>query len=153
MRARRTKILPVDDSQFLRLATERALARAGYDVFMATDGELALELAREKKPDVILLDMLLPKGTGPRPVEGVEEGSGDCRERGGGVHRAVAEKRGSSVAGWSVRLSGKIGIGSGQRVRFVSGGAGGDREEAQPASSGARKMTERQAPGYYFRSA
>ena len=59
-----TKILLVDDSKFLRLATERALARAGYDVSTAPDGANALEIAREKKPDVILLDMLLPKMTG-----------------------------------------------------------------------------------------
>jgi CheY-like chemotaxis protein len=60
-----TKILLVDDSKFLRLATERALARAGYEVSTASDGEHALEVAREKKPDVILLDMLLPKMAGP----------------------------------------------------------------------------------------
>ena len=60
-----TKILLVDDSKFLRLATERALARAGYDVSTATDGPNALEIPRDKKPDVILLDMLLPKMTGP----------------------------------------------------------------------------------------
>ncbi|MGA7753876.1 MAG: response regulator [Candidatus Sulfotelmatobacter sp.] len=59
-----TKILLVDDSKFLRLATERALARAGYEVLTATDGEHALEVARAKRPDVILLDMLLPKMTG-----------------------------------------------------------------------------------------
>jgi two-component system, OmpR family, phosphate regulon response regulator PhoB len=63
--ARMTKILLVDDSKFLRLATERALARAGYEVSTATDGENALQIARGKKPDVILLDMLLPKMTGP----------------------------------------------------------------------------------------
>jgi two-component system cell cycle response regulator len=59
-----TKILLVDDSKFLRLATERALTRAGYEVSTATDGVHALELAREKGPDLILLDMLLPKMTG-----------------------------------------------------------------------------------------
>lgn len=58
-----TKILLVDDSKFLRLATERALARA-YEVSTAMDGEHALKIAREQKPDVILLDMLLPKMTG-----------------------------------------------------------------------------------------
>ena len=63
--ARMTKILLVDDSKFLRLATERALARAGYEVSTAMDGANALEIAREKKPDLILLDMLLPKMTGP----------------------------------------------------------------------------------------
>ena len=60
-----TKILVVDDSKFLRLATERALLRAGYQVSTAIDGEAALKIAREEKPDVILLDMLLPKITGP----------------------------------------------------------------------------------------
>jgi CheY-like chemotaxis protein len=60
-----TKILLVDDSKFLRLATERALSRAGYEVSTAIDGDHALAMAREKKPDVILLDMLLPKMAGP----------------------------------------------------------------------------------------
>ncbi|MGA8620860.1 MAG: response regulator [Candidatus Sulfotelmatobacter sp.] len=60
-----TKILLVEDSKFLRLATERALARAGYEVSSAGDGDGALSLAREKLPDLILLDMLLPKMSGP----------------------------------------------------------------------------------------
>lgn len=59
------KILLVEDSKFLRLATERALARAGYEVSCAVDGEEASLLAREKMPDLILLDMLLPKLSGP----------------------------------------------------------------------------------------
>ncbi len=68
-----TKILLVDDSKFLRLATERALARAGYDVRSATDGENALKLAQETKPDVILLDMLLPKMTGPDVLKALKK--------------------------------------------------------------------------------
>jgi CheY-like chemotaxis protein len=68
-----TKILLVDDSKFLRIATERALARAGYEVSTATDGEHALELARQKKPDVILLDMLLPKMTGPDVLKALKK--------------------------------------------------------------------------------
>ena len=60
-----TKILLVDDSKFLRLATERALTRAGYQVSTAIDGEDALKIAREQNPDLILLDMLLPKMAGP----------------------------------------------------------------------------------------
>jgi CheY-like chemotaxis protein len=59
-----TKILLVEDSKFLRLATERALARAGYQMSSAVDGVEALELARQKSPDLILLDMLLPKMSG-----------------------------------------------------------------------------------------
>ena len=68
-----TKILLVDDSKFLRLATERALARAGYDVSTAPDGANALEIARKKKPDVILLDMLLPKMTGPDVLKALKQ--------------------------------------------------------------------------------
>jgi len=59
------KILLVDDSKFFRLSTERALARAGYSVISVADGEEALQAAREKLPDLILLDMLLPKMSGP----------------------------------------------------------------------------------------
>jgi CheY-like chemotaxis protein len=58
-------ILLVEDSRFLRLANERALVRAGYRVVTAADGEEALRLARESVPDLILLDMLLPKVGGP----------------------------------------------------------------------------------------
>jgi len=63
-RSRMTKILLVEDSKFLRLASERALTRAGYEVFGAMDGDEALLLAREKMPDLVLLDMLLPKMSG-----------------------------------------------------------------------------------------
>jgi CheY-like chemotaxis protein len=68
-----TKILLVDDSKFLRLATERALARAGYEVSTAVDGENALQMAREKRPDLILLDMLLPKMTGPDVLKALKK--------------------------------------------------------------------------------
>ena len=63
-KTRMTKILVVEDSKFLRLATERALARAGYDVITAADGEEAVKKARENLPHLILLDLLLPKVTG-----------------------------------------------------------------------------------------
>jgi CheY-like chemotaxis protein len=68
-----TKILLVDDSKFLRLATERALARAGYDVTAATGGETGLRIAHEKMPDLILLDMLLPKMTGPDVLKALKK--------------------------------------------------------------------------------
>jgi len=67
------KILLVEDSKFLRLATERALARAGYEMSSATDGEEALRAARAKPPDLILLDMLLPKMSGPEVLKALKE--------------------------------------------------------------------------------
>ncbi len=69
------KILLAEDSKFLRLATERALARAGYEVCSAADGEEALRLAREKLPDLILLDMLLPKMSGPDVLAALQKES------------------------------------------------------------------------------
>ena len=71
-----TKILLVDDSKFLRMATERALARAGYVVSTAGDGAKAIELARNDKPDVILLDMLLPGMTGPDVLKALKKDAG-----------------------------------------------------------------------------
>ena len=62
--AKPIKILLVEDSKFVRIATERALARAGYEIFSAGDGDEAVVLARQKQPDLILLDMLLPKRSG-----------------------------------------------------------------------------------------
>jgi len=59
------KVLIVDDSRFLRTANERALVRAGHVVITAGDGEEGLRLAQESKPDLVVLDMLLPKLSGP----------------------------------------------------------------------------------------
>jgi len=53
-------ILLVEDSRFLRLANERVLMKAGYNVVTAGDGEEALRIAYDTIPDLILLDMLLP---------------------------------------------------------------------------------------------
>lgn len=57
----RTTILLVEDSRFLRIANERALVKAGYEVVSVADGETALLTARERRPNLILLDMMLPK--------------------------------------------------------------------------------------------
>jgi DNA-binding response OmpR family regulator len=58
------KILIVDDSRLLRTTTERTFLRAGYEVITASDGEEGLRLALESKPDLVVLDMMLPKLSG-----------------------------------------------------------------------------------------
>ena len=55
-------ILIVDDSRFLRMTNERALTRVGHNVICASDGEEGLRLALERKPDLVVLDMLLGLG-------------------------------------------------------------------------------------------
>jgi CheY-like chemotaxis protein len=66
-------ILLVDDSKFQRLANERALAKAGFQVLTAGDGEQALEIAASTIPDLIVLDMLLPKLTGPEVLKALRK--------------------------------------------------------------------------------
>jgi len=65
-------ILLVEDSKFLRIASERALTKAGYSVVSTDDGEQALQLARDKHPDLILLDMLLPRLGGPEVLRALK---------------------------------------------------------------------------------
>lgn len=56
--------LLVDDARLERKINEWNLSQAGYEVICSSDGEEGLRLAREKKPDVILLDWMLPKLSG-----------------------------------------------------------------------------------------
>jgi adenylate cyclase len=65
MATRTLNILIVEDSRFLRMASERALIKVGHQVISAADGEDGLRLAREGTPDLIVLDMMLPKLSGP----------------------------------------------------------------------------------------
>lgn len=49
----------------MRLDNQKVLVSAGYEVICAEDGEAALKMAKEQQPDLILLDMILPKMSGP----------------------------------------------------------------------------------------
>ena len=55
------RILLVEDDRFLRKAAEVRLKRAGLTVLTAGDGVEALVLARAQAPDLILLDLIMPK--------------------------------------------------------------------------------------------
>jgi len=54
-------ILVIDDNLSLQIAFTKILTSAGYHIGTASDGEEGLRLARESIPDLIVLDMLLPK--------------------------------------------------------------------------------------------
>jgi DNA-binding NarL/FixJ family response regulator len=54
------KILIVDDDPDVLFATTRLVKKAGYTVMEASTGEAAIKTAREQKPDIILLDVVLP---------------------------------------------------------------------------------------------
>lgn len=64
MPAKKTTILAADDDpQLLRLMT-RNLQLEGYDVLAASDGQQALELVESNAPDLVLLDVMMPKMDG-----------------------------------------------------------------------------------------
>jgi CheY-like chemotaxis protein len=56
-----TRLLVIEDSRFIRTTMKRVLVEAGFSVVNVSDGEEGLQSAREIMPDLIILDMLLPK--------------------------------------------------------------------------------------------
>jgi len=61
MGERAGRILLAEDDRFLRRAAEATLRQRGLTVVTAVDGEEALRLARTEVPDLILLDLIMPK--------------------------------------------------------------------------------------------
>ncbi|ABC80382.1 MULTISPECIES: PleD family two-component system response regulator [Anaeromyxobacter] len=60
----RKKILLVDDSSTVLLMERMILAKSAYDVVTARDGQEGVEKAREEKPDLILMDVVMPRMDG-----------------------------------------------------------------------------------------
>jgi two-component system, OmpR family, response regulator len=58
------KVLIIEDDPNLLEAVKYNLRKEGYDVVTAGDGELALEVARRENPDILILDIMLPKLNG-----------------------------------------------------------------------------------------
>ena len=58
------KVLIIEDEEILYLVLEEKFKNAGHEVMIAVDGEQALSKAVEFKPDIILLDLVLPKKSG-----------------------------------------------------------------------------------------
>ena len=61
---RQKKILLVEDNEFNRKIVRDLLARQPYDLLEAHDGEAGVAAARRDKPDVIVMDVQLPKLSG-----------------------------------------------------------------------------------------
>ena len=57
-------ILLAEDDQTIRMTVEFALVKAGYEVTAVADGETALQAAYSAHPDLILLDLMLPRKSG-----------------------------------------------------------------------------------------
>jgi DNA-binding response OmpR family regulator len=58
------KILFIEDEAALQRAMGDTLTANGYEVIQALNGEIGIRLAEERKPDIILLDLILPEKDG-----------------------------------------------------------------------------------------
>ena len=67
------KILIVEDELSLVEALSRKFAKAGFQVFEANDGEAGLKTALAEKPDILVLDILMPKMDGMEVMKQVRQ--------------------------------------------------------------------------------
>ncbi|EFM09594.1 response regulator receiver protein [Paenibacillus curdlanolyticus YK9] len=56
----KNKVLIVDDQNGIRVLLMEVFSSEGYSTFQASNGKLALEIVRQEKPDLVLLDMKIP---------------------------------------------------------------------------------------------
>jgi twitching motility two-component system response regulator PilH len=66
---KKSRILLIEDDKFLRRACEVGLKKRGFTVLTTVDGEEGLRQARSELPDLILLDMLMPRLSGMQALE------------------------------------------------------------------------------------
>jgi len=67
------KIILAEDEKILADFLEKKLKNEGYEVKVARDGEEALKLLREEKPDLLLLDVIMPKKGGFEVLEEIRK--------------------------------------------------------------------------------
>ena len=127
------RILIVDDNETNRDILVTRLATQGYDLMQAADGEEAIEVARKSSPDLILLDVMMPK------IDGIEATSGSRLTR-PAVHADHPGHRQGRHEGRGRRARGR-----GRRISDQAGrpdGAGGARQ-IDAAPQGAARQGRR----------
>lgn len=72
VRRERRRVLIVEDEPHIVLSLEFLLERAGYETATAEDGEAGLALIRRLRPDVVLLDVMMPKRSGYEVCQAVK---------------------------------------------------------------------------------
>lgn len=75
MSEQKIKILMVEDDPFFSRLCGRALENEGFNVVLASNGELGLEAAEKEDPDLILLDIMLPRMNGFEVLAGIRSNS------------------------------------------------------------------------------
>ena len=133
-----TTILLIEDNKIQKIANERILHKAGYTVLNARDGEEALRLAREAIPDIILLDMLLPKLGGREVMQALRRDPPTAKI-------PVLVLSGLPQAN-EVKLNGEGAAGYFEKSRLLEHAATGEQELIQLIENIVRKSRERNKP-------
>jgi len=76
---KKNSVLVIDDEEHIRNILAYNLQLDGFEVYLVEDGPTGLEIAREKKPDVIILDWMMPEMDGLEVLSelGKDEGTKD----------------------------------------------------------------------------
>ena len=131
-------VLLVEDSKFQKLVNERMLHKAGYTVLNASDGEEALRLARQTIPDIVLLDMLLPKLGGREVMQALQKDPSTAQ-----ISVLVFS---SLPQANEVKLTHEGAAGYFEKSRLVEHPATGERELIQLIENIVRKSREQNKP-------
>ncbi len=76
-----SKILVIDDDFIVQTIMSRRLEADGYEVLTAADGEAGLAMARKERPDVVILDLMMPKMHGFAVIEAIRQDPSMARMR------------------------------------------------------------------------
>ena len=69
----KTKVLYIEDEKFFADTINTVLSAAGYEVFLVDDGSRAIEMIKKERPDIVLLDLLLPNIDGRDILKQIKE--------------------------------------------------------------------------------
>lgn len=138
--AKKKKILVVDDERHIVRLVEVNLVRAGYDVVVAYDGVEALEVFAKEKPDMVVLDVMMPRMDG---FEVLKKLQSDPASRDVPVIMLTAKAQDADIfRGWSSGVSSYLTKPFNPRelLTFVERifqsledeGRGGDSEDGEP---------------------
>lgn len=87
------RVLVADDEPFILRSLSFVLERAGFEVSQATNGDQALEVLRDRRPQVCILDVMMPKRSGYEVCQ-VVKGDPDLR----GTHVILLTAKGQDSA-------------------------------------------------------
>lgn len=65
------KVMIVDDAAFMRMRASKVLVENGYEVIEAVDGQDAIDKYRLEKPDIVLMDITMPRMDGITAVKAI----------------------------------------------------------------------------------